>query len=52
LTLTELKRICSFPDDYQFEGPYAAQWARLGNSVPPLMAAAIGRSVRDVLQEG
>jgi DNA (cytosine-5)-methyltransferase 1 len=49
-SIAELKRICSFPDDYEMTGSYAQQWARLGNSVPPLMAKAIAESVRDVLQ--
>jgi DNA (cytosine-5)-methyltransferase 1 len=48
-TIDELKRICSFPDDYVMSGSYAQQWARLGNSVPPLMAKAIGEAVRDAL---
>ena len=48
-TIAELKRICSFPDDYVMTGSYAQQWARLGNSVPPLMAQAIAASLRDVL---
>ena len=48
-TIAELKRICSFPDDYQMTGSYAQQWARLGNSVPPLMAAAIAESLRETL---
>jgi DNA (cytosine-5)-methyltransferase 1 len=49
--IAELKRICSFPDDYALTGTYGQQWARLGNSVPPLMAYAIGSAVRDVLLE-
>ena len=48
-TIAEVKRLCSFPDDYVLEGSYAQQWARLGNSVPPLMAYAIGEAVRDAL---
>jgi DNA (cytosine-5)-methyltransferase 1 len=48
-TINELKRICSFPDDYVMTGSYPQQWARLGNSVPPLMAKAIGDAVRDTL---
>lgn len=47
LTIPELKRLCAFPDDYVLEGPFAAQWARLGNSVPPLMMKAIAEAVRD-----
>ena len=52
-TITELRRICSFPDDFVLTGSYAKQWARLGNSVPPLMMCAIAETVRDrVLSRG
>lgn len=50
-TIDEVKRLCSFPDDYKMAGAYNHQWARMGNSVPPLMAQAIGEAVRDVLLE-
>jgi DNA (cytosine-5)-methyltransferase 1 len=50
-TLIELKRLCAFPEDFAMSGTYAEQWARFGNSVPPLMAAAIATCVRDVLAE-
>ena len=50
-TIPELKRLCAFPEDFQMTGSYAQQWARFGNSVPPLMAAAIATSVRDVLRQ-
>ena len=50
-TIDELKRICAFPDDFILCGSYAQQWERLGNSVPPLMAKAIGESVLSVLQK-
>lgn len=46
-TIAELKRICAFPDDFILLGSYANQWARLGNSVPPLMMRAIAETVRD-----
>lgn len=49
LTIAEVKRLCSFPDDYVLTGSYAEQWARLGNSVPPLMMAAVGRALTPVL---
>jgi len=48
-TIAEVRRICSFPDDYVMSGSYSKQWARLGNSVPPLMAKAIADAVRDTL---
>lgn len=46
-TIAELKRICAFPDDFILTGSYAQQWERLGNSVPPVMMAAIASVVRD-----
>lgn len=48
-TIPELRRICGFPDDYALTGSYAEQWARLGNSVPPPMAAAVARALAPVL---
>lgn len=51
LSISELKRVCSFPDDYRLTGTFAQQWERLGRSVPPLMmkavAEAVGRGVLD-----
>lgn len=46
-TISEIKRICSFPDDFILKGSYAQQWERLGNSVPPLMMKAIAEEIRD-----
>lgn len=46
-TINEVKRICSFPDDFVLKGSYAQQWERLGNSVPPLMMRAIAAAIRD-----
>lgn len=47
LTIAELKRICAFPDDFVLTGSYAQQWERLGRAVPPVMMAAIARTIRD-----
>lgn len=47
LSIAELKRVCSFPDDFELPGTYAQRWARMGNSVPPLMMRAIASAVRD-----
>lgn len=46
-TIAELKPICGFPDDFVLTGSYADQWARLGNSVPPVMMAKVAAAVRD-----
>lgn len=41
LSIGELKRVCSFPDDFQLSGAFEQQWGRLGNAVPPLLMKAI-----------
>jgi DNA (cytosine-5)-methyltransferase 1 len=46
-SIAELKRICSFPDDFVLEGSFKQQWERLGNSVPPLMMKAVAETLRD-----
>ena len=48
-SIAELRRVCAFPDDFQLPGGYGKQWARLGNSVPPIMMRAIATCVRDSL---
>jgi DNA (cytosine-5)-methyltransferase 1 len=50
-TLDELRAIGSFPPDYVMPGTYKAAWARIGNSVPPLMMRAIAEAVRDGILE-
>ena len=46
-----LKRFQSFPDDYRWpeKTSWAQGWARVGNSVPPLMMYAVARCVRQKL---
>jgi DNA (cytosine-5)-methyltransferase 1 len=46
-SISELKRICAFPDDFKLTGTYAQQWERLGRAVPPLMMRAIAEALRD-----
>lgn len=46
-SIQELKRICSFPEDFVLTGDYRQQWERLGRSVPPLMMQRIAGTVRD-----
>lgn len=47
--IAELLRLCGFPDDFAMHGSYTEQWARLGNSVPPPMMAAVAREVDAIL---
>lgn len=46
-TIAELRRICSFPDDFVLTGSYAQQWERCGRAVPPLMMRSVAETVRD-----
>ena len=45
LSVPEMMRLSSWPDDFVFTGTVAQAAIRLGMSVPPLMAKAIGESV-------
>ena len=47
MTIPELKRIMSVPDDFILTGACAQQWERLGRMVPPLMMKAVAETVRD-----
>lgn len=46
-TILEVKRLCSFPDDFKMVGKFEQRWARLGNAVPPLMMRAVAATIRD-----
>ena len=46
VTISELRRIGSYPDAYQFIGNYKTIWERIGNSVPPLFMRAIAEHIR------
>jgi DNA (cytosine-5)-methyltransferase 1 len=50
LSIGELKRVCSFPDDYVLFGTFEQQWGRLGNAVPPLLMKAVAQSVMNQLK--
>lgn len=52
LTVREAARIQSFPDHFRFSGPPSAAFKQIGNAVPPMVAAAVGRSIRSALAAG
>ena len=52
LSIQELKRVCSFPDDFKLTGSIARQWERLGRAVPPVMMKAIATAVRESMCDG
>ena len=44
-SIAEVKRLCSFPDDFNLRGTYKQQYERLGRAVPPLMMKAIAENI-------
>jgi site-specific DNA-cytosine methylase len=50
LTIGEAKIIGSFPEPFILVGNYQQQWARIGNSVPPLLMRAISRDLAALLR--
>jgi DNA (cytosine-5)-methyltransferase 1 len=46
LRLLEIKRIQTFPDDYEIAGSRRSAQMQVGNAVPPLLAEQVARSLR------
>jgi len=46
LTINELKRVATFPDEYQMIGTFQEQWARLGNAVMPKFMKALANHIK------
>jgi DNA (cytosine-5)-methyltransferase 1 len=45
LRVPELRRLFTFPDDFEFIGKRASVQAQIGNSVPPLLAQRVAQQV-------
>ena len=46
LSVRELHRIQTFPDDYMVEGDYRVQHRQIGNAVPPAIGELLGWEIR------
>lgn len=49
ITVSEVKRIASFPDEFRFTGQINDVFERIGNSVPPLLSRSIARHIRQYI---
>ena len=46
-SIAELKRLASLPDQFEITGKFEERWARIGNSVPPLLMRSIALHIRN-----
>jgi len=49
ISVREAARLQSFPDSFVFYGSRSAQFKQIGNAVPPLLAKAIAKKVKKML---
>lgn len=50
VSISEAKRLQTFPDDYRLSGTYQKQWERIARSVPPRMMEALATKIKQTLE--
>ncbi len=51
LTTRERARIQSFPDNYVFEGGIVQERVQTGNAIPPFLAFAVAKSIKETMKK-
>ena len=49
LTIAEIKRLSSFPDEFKLIGSFHEKWARIGNAVMPKFMEAIALHIKETI---
>lgn len=52
ISVREAARLQSFPDDFFFNCSMGEAFRQIGNAVPPLLANAVAKSIKDMLKRG
>jgi DNA (cytosine-5)-methyltransferase 1 len=50
LSIREAARVQTFPDDFRFAGQPTHRFRQIGNAVPPLLAEALGKTMRTAIE--
>jgi DNA (cytosine-5)-methyltransferase 1 len=49
LRISEIKRLQTFPDDFEVSGTLEQQWRQIGNAVPPLLAKVVAEKIAEAV---